>query len=125
MKAVRIITAVRLIDMDIVEHVNKWWWGKTINFVKNDGKAIVELQMDDNYPRVIFIKGLSVIELERRKGLGTELLALCERVARKECAKFLQLTADKEKEWLVEWYKKHGFVVFMHDEHEEVMVKAL
>lgn len=111
--------------MDIVEHVNKWWWGKTITFIKDGGKATVELQMDDNYPRVVFIKGLSVIESERRKGLGTELLALCERVARKECAKFLQLTADKEKEWLVEWYKKHGFVVFMHDEHEEVMVKAL
>ena len=113
------------VNMKFVEHVNKWWWGKTITFIKNGGKAIVELQMDDNYPRVIFIKGLSVIESERRKGLGTELLALCESVAKKECAKFLQLTADKEKDWLVEWYKKHGFVVFMHDEHEEVMVKAL
>ena len=108
-----------------IYHVNTWWWGKTITLVSKDGYSTVELQLDDNYPSTAFIKGLSVFSTRRKEGYGTEIMGCCEAVAKKEGYTFLQLSVDKEQDWLVEWYKHLGFVIIMKDEHEFTMLKAL
>ena len=108
-----------------IHHVNTWWWGKTITLVSKDGYSTVELQFDYNYPSIVFIKGLSVFQTRRKEGYGTEIMGCCEAVAKKEGYTFLQLSVNKEQDWLVEWYKHLGFVIIMKDEHEFTMLKTL
>ena len=108
-----------------IHHVNTWWWGKTITLVSKDGYSTVELQFDDNYPTIAFIKGLSVFQTRRKEGYGTEIMGCCEAIAKKEGYTFLQLSVNKEQDWLVEWYKHLGFVIIMKDEHEFTMLKTI
>ena len=108
-----------------IHHVNTWWWGKTITLVSKDGYSTVELQFDYNYPSIAFIKGLSVFQTRRKEGYGTEIMGCCEAVAKKEGYAFLQLCVNKEQNWLVDWYKRLGFIVIMKDEHEFTMLKVL
>ena len=111
--------------MNYYQHVNLWWWGKTNTLVHREGIATVELQFDDNYPAIVFVKGVSVLSQNRRMGIGTEMLLLCEEIARIEGKQFLQLNADKENNWLVNWYKKLGYIIIAKDEHEFTMLKSI
>lgn len=112
-------------EYKIVEHFNKWWWGSTFTLIADEGLGIVEVQLDDKYPSIAFVKGLSVFESERQKGLGKELLDQCVILALREQKQFLQLSVNKEKDWLVRWYKRLGFITIMTDEHEFTMLKVL
>ena len=106
-------------------HRAKWWWGETITLVVKNSSAVVEIQLDDNYPTIAFVKGLIVQEDKRREGIGTKLLRICEKVAKEEGYLFTQLTANKEQDWLVKWYKSSGYQIIMKDEHEFTMLKQL
>ena len=112
-------------EYKIVEHYNTWWWGCTITIIIGEGFGTVDVQFDDNFPSVAFIKGLSVIESERKKGLGKELIDQCVILALRENKQFLQLSFIKENDWLVRWYKRLGFITYMTDEHELTMLKVL
>lgn len=112
-------------DFEIIEHFNKWWWGCTFTLVTDNGNGIVELQIDNNYPSTAFVKGLSVLEKDRWKGIGSELIEHCELIAQREGKSLLQLTVNKEQEWLVDWYKRIGFQRTMIDDHEFTMLKIL
>lgn len=111
---------------EFIKHVNKWWWGTTINIVTTNGHAMVELQFDDNYPTIAFVKGLIVYAPFRRNGLGTALLNECHEIARNKGYSYLQLSANKNEIWLWEWYQRRfGFEVIMKDDHEYTMLKSL
>ena len=114
-----------LMYCNYIQHKNDWWWGKTTTLIHKDGIATVELQFDNNYPTVAFIKGLSVFDLYRKKGYGKQMLRLCEDIAKKEGKLFLQLSVDKDCEWLVNWYKREYFDIIYVDEHEYTMWKKL
>lgn len=108
-----------------IHHVNTWWWGKTITLVSKDGYSTVEIQFDKNLPNTAFIKGLMTFTTRQKEGYGTEMMKLCEYIAKKEKMKFLQLSANKEQDWLVEWYKRLGFETLQIDEHEFTMLKQI
>lgn len=108
-----------------IVHRNKWWWGETITLVVKNGCAVVEIQFDNNYPTIAFVKGLIVQEDKRRERIGTKLLRTCERIAKDEGYLFTQLCANKEQDWLVEWYKSLGYHIIMKDDHEFTMLKTL
>ena len=97
--------------MNYYQHVNLWWWGKTNTLVYREA--------------IVFVKGVSVLSQNRRMGIGTEMLLLCEEIARIEGKQFLQLNADKENNWLVNWYKKLGYIIIAKDEHEFTMLKSI
>ena len=107
------------------QYINTWWWGKTITLVSTDGYSTVELQFDDSLPNQAVIKGLMVFITRQREGYGTEMMNLCEHIAKKEGMKFLQLSANKEQDWLVGWYERLGFVIISKDEHEYTMIKQI
>lgn len=107
------------------QYVNTWWWGKTITLVSTDGYSTVELQFDNSLPNIAVIKGLMVFTTRQRKGYGTEMMNLCEYIAKKEEMKFLQLSVNKEHVLLVNWYERLGFTIIQIDEHEYTMLKAL
>lgn len=111
--------------MKIITHENKWWWGKSYDIILGGGVAIVELQMEDEFPLNAYVRGLSVVDEERRKGLAKKLLATCEDIARLNKKSYLYLCVDKGNIWLTEFYKNQGFEVTHVDEHEYQMTKYL
>ena len=108
----------------MIIHTNKWYWGTTETIVIHDGVGIVEVQYDKD-SNIAYVKGLSVDKRWQNKGIGTELMKLCEEMAGKNNRVFLQLCCHKGKDWLYEWYKRLGYETFSWDEHEFVMIKKL
>ena len=111
--------------MKIITHENQWWWGKSYDIILGGGVAIVELQMEDESPLNAYVRGLSVVLDERRKGWAKKLLTTCEDIARLNKKSYLYLCVDKGNIWLTEFYKNQGFKVTHVDEHEYQMTKYL
>ena len=60
---------------DVYFHINSWWWGKSIDIIKDDGTAIVCVKYDKNtFPKTGYICALSVLETERKKGIGDKMM---------------------------------------------------
>lgn len=112
-------------NIKFILHVNKWYWGETHTIVSDDGKGVVDVQFDDTMPNVAFIKGLSVFEDERKRGVGTKLMHLAHAEGRAKGKEFAQLCANKAQDWLVAWYKDLGYKILYSDEHEYTMIKSL
>lgn len=110
--------------MDIVIHKNQWYWGSTLTIVKNDGMASVELQLDNKYPTIAFVKGLIVHDTCRKQGIGNAMLDACIIEAFKCEKSFLQLNVKKDS-WVVGWYKRRGFIIIYEDDDEYTMWKPI
>lgn len=106
-------------------HSNAWWWGVGCRIIRRDGAGIVGINFDNSMPETCYIEGLSVVENERGKGIGRSLLELCEVIARQEGKTFLSLSAEKDRQWLVEWYKRMGFCIYSIEDHTFLMIKCL
>ena len=106
-------------------HFTKWWWGDSYNIVADGGIGLVEIQYDKSMPNVGYIKGLSVFDNYRNRGIAKALMAVCEQHAIDFGKKFLQLSVEKDNEWLKAWYERLGFVVLNEEEHTFLMIKAL
>lgn len=107
-----------------IHHICNWWWGETTTLISGNGCTTVELQIEDN-SFVGFVKGLIVFPSMQRNGYATEIMQCVEDVAREKGLKHLQLNANKEEIWLVEWYERLGFVKMFADDHEWTMIKQL
>lgn len=110
--------------MDIVIHNNQWYWGNTLTLIRYDGMASVELQCDNKYPTIAFIKGLIVHDTCRNQGIGNKMLDVCFSEAIKLNKLFLQLNVLKDS-WLVGWYERKGFTIIYEDDNEYTMWKQL
>lgn len=110
--------------MDIVIHNNQWYWGNTLTIISSDGMASVELQCDNKYPTIAFIKGLMVHDTCRNQGIGNEMLDACFSEAIKLNKLFLQLNVLKDS-WLVGWYERKGFIIIYEDDNEYTMWKQI
>ena len=114
------------IDLDrYFVHSNGWWWGVSLNIVMKDGTGMVEVSLDNDMPATCYVKGLSVLESERRKGIGSSLLLLCEDIARQEGKDFIELSVEKGNDWLLGWYMRMGFRILRIEEHVFDMIKTL
>ena len=110
--------------MDIVIHNNQWHWGNTLTIIRYDGMASVELQCDNRYPTIAFIKELIVHDTCRNQGIGDKMLDACFSEAIKLNKLFLQLNVLKDS-WLVGWYERKGFTIIYEDDNEYTMWKQL
>ena len=108
--------------MKVIYHNCTWWWGETVTIFLSNGEGTIEVQIDKSTTNTAYFRGLSVLPESRRHQLGTQLIAYATKVAIDKGLKFLQLTADKTNEWLVNWYKRLGFEIWSDGEHEYVMV---
>lgn len=104
---------------------NKWYWGTSVDIVHKNGIGIVCVKLDDDYPSTAFICDLSVFKLNRKQGIGRELMKSALSVARKHGKSYAELYVDKEKDWLVAWYSSLGFEIVKIDAHEYTMLKHL
>ena len=108
--------------MKVIYHNCTWWLGETVKIIISSGQYIIEVQLDKSTPNIAYLSGLSVLPESRRHQLGTQLIAYATKVAIDKGLKFLQLTADKTNEWLVNWYKRLGFEIWSEEEHQYVMI---
>jgi len=109
-----------------IKHVNLWWWGRSVDIIRNDGTATVCVKFDEKtFPKTGYICNLSVNEENRKNGVGTWML----RMAIMECLNnnmtFARLHVDAKNIWLREWYERLGFKELSRDENEIEMIKVL
>jgi len=111
---------------DVFFHINQWWWGRSIDIVKDDGTAIVCVKFDEKtFPKTGSIYGLSVLSTERRKGLGTKMIKYALMSCNDNGKTFARLYVDAKNTWLKEWYERLGFKELSRDENEIEMIKEL
>lgn len=90
-------------------HTNVWRWGRKDTIVIADGRALCQLSIETDNPAVAHLSDLIVYESARGYGLGDDLLRMAKEHAREMGAKVLFLLADPEQ-WMIDWYKRKGFV---------------
>jgi len=111
---------------DVFFHINTWWWGHSIDIVREDGTAIVCVKFDKKYfPTTGSIYGLSVLSTERRKGLGTKMIKYALMSCKDNGMTYARLYVDAKNIWLREWYERLGFKELSRDENEIEMIKEL
>lgn len=96
-------------NTDFIYHVSKNDWGTEILIMEKHGFAFAETYWYNNDHDNIYLCWLSVIESQRKLGLGTKLQEIREEIGRKTgaCASNLQV---KIGSWMQQWYKKRGYI---------------
>lgn len=102
--------------MAYIIHENLWWWGKSYYIITDDAKAMVGLSINEDHPKDGYVHSLIVLESERQKGLGNQLLQKVESIARELNLDQIYLQARKGT-FVVDWYRRHGFEIY--DENPE------
>ena len=111
---------------DVFYHKNRWFWGESVDIVRCNGTAIVSVKFDEKtFPKTGCICGLSVLESERKKGLGQKMMRYALVCCEAEEMTFARLYVDAKNIWLKEWYERLGFKELSRDENEIEMVKEL
>jgi len=111
---------------EFVYHVCQWYWGRSVNIVRDNGTAIVCVKFDEKiFPKAGYICDLSVLETERKKGIGLVMMQHAIAECRKNNMTFARLHVDAKNIWLREWYERLGFKELSRDENEVEMVMEL
>ena len=114
--------------MEIITNWNVSKNDVVIYIMESSVKAFCELSYYKNEMHNMFFSNLNVEERFRHKGLATELISSVMDIARNKGCEYLYLDADMDngKEWLLEWYKKLGFIPFNTAENGNInMFKKL
>ena len=112
-------------DFKFITHRTSDSWGFTIVFMEEKGKAFARLYQYNDLPDTVYLASLSVDEDVRRKGIGTKLQEIREKIgvelgARNSC---LQVIKDS---WMHEWYKRRGYQDYeSYDSLDTVWMKKL
>lgn len=108
-----------------VIHKNDWFWGTTYTFIFGSGKSIIKLTTENDVPGIGILSGLSVLPCYTGKGLGKQTLEFTISYARGLGLESLEISAEKlpENEWIVDWYKRLGFVEFLDNDPDYINFK--
>ena len=111
--------------MNKVVHHNKWNWGEQFLIVLESGEGIVSVSLENDSPGEAIIHGLSVIEPERRKGLGTKLIAEAESlISGFKKVDLITVYVEPGNDWLLGWYERLGYVA-IEGEDEGGYIQAI
>lgn len=111
---------------DVFFHINTWWWGESVDIVKDDGTAIVCVKYDkQSFPRTGYICDLSVVSLKRKQGLGNKMMKYAIYSCQDHRMNFARIHVDAKNIWLKEWYERLGFKELSRDDNEIEMIKGL
>ena len=102
--------------MKIITHENLWWWGKSYTLILDNGKAMIEVSIEDERPDAACIQSLLVHESVRQQGRGNVMLMFAEEKAKKLGLKQVVLCARKGT-FLIPWYQRNGYEIY--DENPE------
>lgn len=111
---------------DVFFHINRWFWGESVDIVKDDGTAIICVKFDEKtFPKTGYICNLSVLMTERKKGLGEKMMNYALMSCKDHNMTFARLHVDAKNTWLKEWYERLGFKELSRDENEIELIKEL
>lgn len=109
-----------------VKHENLWYWGRSVDIIRNDGTATVCVKFaEKTFPKTGYICDLSVLESERKKGIGLAMMQHAIAECRAANMTFARLHVDVRNIWLREWYELLGFKELSRDDNEIEMIKEL
>lgn len=113
-------------EIKTVRHINQWFWGESVDIVKDDGTAMVCVKFDEKtFPKTGYICNLSVLSTKRKKGLGNEMMQYALMSCKDNGMTFARLYVDAKNVWLREWYERLGFKELSRDENEIELIKEL
>lgn len=92
----------------MVVHYNKWEWGDQYIIVLDGGNALGRLEIENPSDKKGIISGISVIQSQRRKGLGDQVLKACEEKAKELGLKLLSVYVENNS-WVSDWYTRCGY----------------
>ena len=96
--------------------LNNPLWGESLWLIHKEGKGIIRCSYEYNeYPDSMCISDLVVIESERNKGIGTELIKLAEQIAKNSGFEEIHLAANRYA-WTDNWYRRMGYTAFYEDD---------
>ena len=91
------------------KHQSCRWPGYIVAVVLSENcEASCRVYIYDDEPAVAIISDLYVAEESRRKGLATEIIRYCEKIALSEGCDEISLRSDND-DWVRQWYKRLGF----------------
>lgn len=113
-------------EWNVIHHECSWWWGTSVDIVKDDGMAIVCVKFDEkSFPKSGYICDLSVHKTRRKNGIAWTMMQYAIEECRKRNMTFARLHVDAKNIWLKEWYERLGFKELSRDENEIEMIKEL
>ena len=83
--------------MKIITHENLWWWGKSYTLILDNGKAMIEVSIEDERPDAACIQSLLVHESVRQQGIANAMLTFAEDKAKKAGCEQVYLCARKAR----------------------------
>ena len=89
-------------------------WGHETMIMGNMGECFVRIYRYNDDKTTLFLESLSVEEDFRRSNYATRLLYEVEYIAKEESRTHISLKA-KEGSWMVDWYKRFGYVAIEED----------
>lgn len=106
---------------NFIFHQSDSSWGSDIMIMEKEGKAFARLYWYSDDNESAYLNWLSVNELERNKGLGTELQILREQLAKDKGFTKCWLQVE-DNSWMHNWYKRRGYIDNLLDkDNEELM----
>ena len=108
-----------------VIHKNDWFWGTTYTFIFSSGKSIIKLTTENDVPGIGVLSGFSVLPCYTGKGLGKLTLEFTISYARGLGLESLEISVERlpGNEWIVDWYKRIGFVEFLDNDPDYINFK--
>lgn len=91
-----------------IHTVSIWEDYIAITIVALDKNSSCRIHIYNENQREAVVSDLYVSQMERRKGVATELLGYCAALAKSFNCTSLSLRSDKN-DWVREWYRRSGF----------------
>lgn len=107
--------------MRIIEHENITDWGVNYILMEEHGYTACNLYIYNDAPYDSYISCLNVIEAERHKGLGSQLLNAALQKAREKGMERCVLSC-KENSWVHDWYRRLGFYDMYNDDENHELI---
>ena len=93
---------------EFIHSVAMWEDYTAITIVALDKNSSCRIHIYNDNPQEAIVSDLYVAHLERKKGVATEMLGYCMRLAKSFNCTSLSLRSDTN-DWVREWYRRSGF----------------
>ena len=111
--------------MKFVIHENKTFWGVVWHIITSDGNGHLEVSIDNDEDKTMYLCGLSVMPKYRNKGIGKALINIAELIAKDKKISNIKLEYEKIYESLHDYYSKLGYKKINSDNNYIYMGKKI
>ena len=99
--------------MEIIGIENKWNWGYCFDLIC-EGCGLCNVEFKDGTTWG-YISGLVVHPSRQHQGIATRLMERAEEIVKEEGYDLVALSVEKQRKWVIEWYKRQGYEVYDED----------